>query len=106
MVIKLLIGKRPVLFQRFPLPDQRNLIASPGIEVSVEAIITRIELPAVKPFDFRLAKVPFQYLVPFLFPVQLLRKLPPKLLRILNRLLIQFPVLLHGFNGGFGLHRI
>ena len=79
MVMELLIGKDSVLFERFTLPNESNLVAPPTIEVPVETVIARIQFPTDKPFYIRFIEVILQDLIPFLVPVKMCPLTPPKI---------------------------
>jgi hypothetical protein len=74
---ELLIGKNPVLLERFPLPDEGDFVASPSTQMSVQAVITGIQLSAQEPFHLWLGEIPFQDFIPLLIPVELLCSLTP-----------------------------
>ena len=88
MVMELLIGEDPVLLERFPLPDESNFVASPTIEMSIQAVITGIQLSAQEPLHLWLGEIPLQDFIPFLIPVELVCTFPPKSLQVFGGSLI------------------
>jgi hypothetical protein len=84
VVVELLIGKKPVFLRKFPLPDQSNLIASPAVEMSVEAVIACIQLSPFKPIDLRLFEIVLQHFIPLLIPIEMIRQFTPKPLRVFD----------------------
>jgi len=64
-------------------------------EVAIEAVHRDVELPAGEPLDVGLVEVVVQDLVPFFEPGEVLfRLLSPKLVRVIDGLLVQLLVLL------------
>lgn len=87
------------LIARLTFPDQCGLIASPGSQVPVETVVRDIDLAANEPFSMR--RLPLQNHVPLLEPVKLLlRKAPPKRLRVSARFRAQPFRLLHSLDVG------
>ena len=99
MVVELLVGIGLGLLQGLPLPDEGGLIPLGG-QMPVEAVIADIQFPPGKPFQFRLAEIPFRNLVPLLIPVEKVGLLAPELVGIVDRLLVEFLILLHSLDIG------
>ena len=75
-------------------PDQGTLVAV-RIQMTIDAVVTGIELAALEPADMSLGVVPVEYRIPGLVPVQeLLCLLRPESGRILHRVRVHRLVLL------------
>ena len=66
--MKLLISERPGV-AGLAFPNQSRLVASPGSEMAVEAVVRDIDLAADKPL--RMRWLPLQHGIPFPEPVEL-----------------------------------
>ncbi len=66
---------------RFPFPDDRGLVLPPRIKMPIQALIRRVNHPALEPLGVRHLTV--QHRVPLLEPIQVLRHLTPKRGRII-----------------------
>ena len=72
---------------RFALPVIGDLVAVPGGDVAVEAVVRSVELPAHEPL--RVRRIPLEDLVPLLVPVEQLRSLTsPETLEVLVGLVV------------------
>src|SRR2546426_12010241 len=85
--MQLLIGERSRV-AGLAFPNQSRFVASPGSEMTVEAVVRDIDLAAGKPL--RMRWLPLQYALPFLEPVEFaFRKTRPELFGIGRRLRAQ-----------------
>src|SRR5205085_1459032 len=57
LAIDVVVGERARLVGRIAFPDQRGLVAARRREVSIEAVVAGVQLPAHEPFDLRGALV-------------------------------------------------
>src|SRR5688500_4647514 len=69
LAVELAVGERALL-ARLALPDDGGLVAPPRVEVTVEAVVSDVELAADEPLGVR--RLPLENRVPLLEPVQLL----------------------------------
>src|SRR5947209_3600771 len=83
--MQLLISERAFL-SRFALPQNCRLVAAVGGEMSIQAVLGKIDLSADEPFRKR--RLPFQNFPPRLLPGKLLRLARPEFVRLLDRLAI------------------
>jgi hypothetical protein len=67
---------------RFTFPNDCGFVLAPGLNVTIEAVVRKVELATDKPLCPWI--IPFENLVPFLEPMQLFRNARPKLLRVLD----------------------
>ena len=79
LAVQLGIGKDP-FFVLLSHPNDRNLVSSPRVHVTIQTIIRNIAFPSQKPFCPWV--VPLQYRVPRREPFQLLGNAVPKFFRI------------------------
>src|SRR5215469_2236576 len=68
LAMQLLIGDGAG-FARFPFPQECGLVAAPGPEVTIEAVVAEVDFTAYKPLAPR--GVPIEHALPWLEPVQL-----------------------------------
>src|SRR5204862_4744480 len=68
--VQLLVSKRS-LFARLAFPQNCGLVAAVGGEMSIQAVLGKIEFSADVPFRKR--RFPFQYFLPRFFPGKILR---------------------------------
>ena len=78
--MKLLIGERAD-FAGFALPDDGGLILTPAFDMTVEAVVRKIDLAADEPLGP--GRFPVQNLVPLLEPVQFFGRAGPEFFRLL-----------------------
>src|SRR3984957_19108989 len=83
--VQLLIGEH-ANFAGFALPDERRFVLAPGRDVTVEAVVGKIDLAADEPFRPR--TIPFQNFFPGLEPVQLASNPAPEFVGIVDRFAI------------------
>src|SRR5437764_3724820 len=88
--MQLLVSEGPFL-ARLPFPQNCRLVAAVGGEMSIEAILGKIDFSADEPFRKR--RFPFQNFPPRLLPGKLLRFARPEFVRVLDRFAIH-PVVL------------
>src|SRR5205823_11687248 len=83
LAMQLLISERASL-ARLPFPQNGCLVPAVGGEMSIEAILGKIDFSADEPFRKR--RFPFQNFPPRLLPGKLLRFARPEFVRLLDRL--------------------
>ena len=88
--VQLLVSERS-LFARLAFPQNCGLVAAVGGEMSIQAVLGKIEFSADEPFRKR--RFPFQDFSPRLLPGKLLRLARPEFVRPLDRLAIHSLVL-------------
>ena len=84
VVVQLLIGEG-LAIANVSLPDQRRLVSPPGFEVPVQAVIADVQLTSHEPLMLTFLEVLDKHLIPLFKPVQLLRRLRPEPLVVVNR---------------------
>ena len=90
LAMQLLISQCPFL-ARLPFPQNGGLVAAVGGQMSIQAVLGKIEFSANKPFRKR--RFPFQDFSPSLLPGKFLRLARPEFVRLPDRLAIHPPVL-------------
>src|ERR1700745_4326930 len=88
--MQLLIGER-ALVTRFALPNDRGLVPTRPCEMTIQAVFRNIQFPAHEPFRERW--LPFDNLLPWRAPEQLLCFAHPELGRLADRFSIHSPIL-------------
>src|SRR5947209_4021048 len=83
--MQLLVSEGPFL-ARLPFPQNGCLVPAVGGEMSIEAILGKIDFSADEPF--RKWRFPFQNFSPRLLPGKLLRLARPEFVRLLDRFAI------------------
>jgi len=83
LAIEGMIGVGTVL-AGFALPDQRQLVAPPGLGIAVQAVVDNVDLAADEPFVERFVAV-IEHRVPRAIPFQFLGPLGPKAGQVLLR---------------------
>src|SRR4030042_4925559 len=75
-------------------PDKCRLVFPPGLEVSVNTVVSNVYLTPNKPLMLCIGKIIYQNFVPCPEPIELFRHLRPETLRVINRFLINLTVLI------------
>src|SRR5690606_24468621 len=78
-------------FPQFTFPDDGRLVLPDSLEVTVHAVIRRVQLAVDEPLGER--RIPFQDLIPFLKPVQAFRLSRPKSFQIFASFFIKAEIL-------------
>src|SRR5690606_11742586 len=99
LAVELLVGEGAGV-AGLPLPEEGRLRALRAVEVTVQAIVGGVQLPADEPF--RLRGVPLQDAVPGAEPVELPRPPLPEPLRVLLRPAVDLLVPHEGLRGEVG----
>src|SRR5690606_140131 len=85
---QLLVSQYTMGFRRvIRLPDNRGFIAE-FINMPIEAIFRDIKPSALKPFDFRILKIPVQHLIPFTAPIKIFGNTRPEFLGLFYAILV------------------
>src|SRR5687767_9744674 len=77
--VQLLISEG-ACFTGFTFPDERGFVASPGWQMTIEAVVRDVDLAADEPLGMRW--IPLQYCVPLFEPVKLFCHARPEALGI------------------------
>ena len=93
LVEHLLVGVGAARARLVRLPDDRELVAPPALDVAVETVVGDVELAPGKPLNLLIFLVPGEDLVPLLIPVERLRHLSPERVRVVDGLLPHLLVL-------------
>src|SRR5215470_779125 len=92
---KLLVGVS-ANFSGFALPDDGRFVLAPGLYVTVEAVVGKIDLTPREPL--RPGRIPLEHPIPLLEPVQLLGNSSPEFFGLLDGLFVEVLVLFERFD--------
>ena len=98
LAVQLPVGDHPLL-TRLPLPDDRGLVGAGCVKMAVEAVEGSVEFTSDKPLG--VGKFPIQYLGPFFRPMKLGGFPAPEIVRTLQGLGVELPVLGKTADPGF-----